>query len=90
MFEHHTIFDGVTYTDAHVTIPGLLFVCAALVIGAIIAFVSGALNPRGHWLALAVTPAAVCYLAVSLAGWYVTTFVVKPNQLDRERPYIAE
>ena len=25
-----------------------------------------------------------------LAGWYVSTFIVKPNQLDRERPYIAD
>ena len=47
LFEHHTIFDGVTYTDAHVTIAGLLFVCAALVIGAIIAFVSGGAEPAG-------------------------------------------
>ena len=26
LFEHHTIFDGVTYTDAHVTLTGMLFV----------------------------------------------------------------
>ena len=47
-------------------------------------------NPRGRWLAAAVAPAAVCYVAVGLAGWYVTTFLVKPNQLDREKPYIAD
>src|SRR6202790_3719064 len=33
LFEDHTIFGGVTYTDAHVTLPGLLIVCAALVFG---------------------------------------------------------
>ena len=37
LFEHHTIFDGISYTDAHITIGGLLLVCAALVIGAAIA-----------------------------------------------------
>ena len=37
LFDHHTIFDGVTYTDAHVTLTGMLFVCAALVLGAVIA-----------------------------------------------------
>ncbi len=89
LFEHHTIFDGVSYTDAHVTITGLLFVCVALVLGAAIAIGSGFLNPRGRWLAAAVAPAAVCYILVALAGWYVTTFLVKPNQLDRETPYIA-
>ena len=90
LFEHHTIFDGVSYTDAHVTITGLLFVCVALVLGAVVAFAAGVLNPRGLWLATAVAPAAVCYIVVALAGWYVTTFLVKPNQLDRERMYIAD
>ena len=36
LFDHHTVFDGVTYTDAHVTLTGMLFVCAALVLGALI------------------------------------------------------
>ena len=89
LFEHHTIFDGVTYTDAHVTIVGLFFVCVALLIGAVIAIVSAAINPRGRWLAVSVAPAAICYIILGLTGWYVTTFLVKPNQLDRERPYIA-
>ena len=89
LFEHHTIFDGVSYTDAHVTITGLLFVSFALVLGAVVAFAAAVLNPRGGWLAAAIAPAAVCYIVVALAGWYVTTFLVKPNQLDRERIYIA-
>ena len=90
LFEHHTIFDGVSYTDAHVTITGLLFVCAALIIGAAIAISTAVLNARGRWLATAIAPAAICYIFVALAGWYVTTFLVKPNQLDREKPYIAD
>jgi uncharacterized protein len=89
LFEHHTIFDGVTYTDAHVTLTGLLIVCAALVIGAAIALYGGLTRPRGVWLAGAVLPGILCYIAVGAAGWYVTTFEVKPNQLDRERSYIA-
>ena len=89
LLEHHTIFDGVTYTDAHVTIIGLLFVAVALLAGAAIAITGGLLRPSGRWLAAAIAPAAVCYGVVGLAGWYVNTFLVKPNQLDRERPYIA-
>jgi uncharacterized protein len=90
LFEHHTIFDGVTYTDAHVTIAGLLFVCAALLFGALVGFSAAVLNPRGRWLAVAIAPAAVCYLVITVAGSYTTTFLVKPNQLDREKPYIAD
>jgi len=89
LFEHHTIFEGVTYTDAHVTLTGLLLVCAALLLGAVIAFAGGLFKPRGRWLAAAIVPAAVCYAAVGAVGWYVTSFLVKPNELDREKPYIA-
>jgi len=45
--------------------------------------------PRGRWLIASVAPAVVCYAVVGLVGWYVSSFLVKPNQLDRERPYIA-
>jgi uncharacterized protein len=89
LFEHHTIFDGVTYTDAHVTIIGMSFISAALVLGALIAILGGGVRPSGRWLAASIAPAAICYIIAGLAGWYVTTFVVKPNQLDRERPYIT-
>ena len=90
LFEHHTIFDGVTYTDAHVTLIGMLFISVALAIGALIAVAGGVVRPRGSWLLVAVIPAAACYVIAGIAGWYVTTFIVKPNQLDRERPYIAD
>ena len=32
LFDEHTIFGGVTYTDAHVMLPGMLAVCVALVL----------------------------------------------------------
>jgi uncharacterized protein len=89
LFEEHTIFSGVTYTDAHITLTGLLIVCVALVIGAVIALINVVSAPRVRWLAMAAVPAVVCYVAVLLVGWYVGSFIVKPNELDRERPYIA-
>ncbi|HET9281243.1 MAG TPA: UPF0182 family protein [Candidatus Angelobacter sp.] len=89
LFDEHTIFSGVTYTDAHVTLTGLLVVCAALVLGAAIAAVNLVAAPRVRWLAAAVVPAVLCYLAMNVIGWYVGNFIVKPNELVRERPYIA-
>jgi uncharacterized membrane protein (UPF0182 family) len=89
LFEHHTVFDGVTYTDAHVTLTGMLFICAALVLGALIALAGAVFLPRGRWLLAAIVPAAVCYAAVGVVGWYVSSFLVKPNELVREQPYIA-
>jgi uncharacterized membrane protein (UPF0182 family) len=89
LFDDHTIFGGVTYTDAHVTLAGMLVVCAALVLGAIIAAANAMRAPRGRWLIAAVLPAAVCYIAVQAVAWYVSSFIVKPNELVREKPYIV-
>jgi uncharacterized membrane protein (UPF0182 family) len=89
LFEDHTIFGGVTYTDAHVTLTGMLVVCTALVLGALIALVNVVSVPRGRWLLLAMAPAALCYFAVQIVGWYVSSFIVKPNELVREKPYIV-
>src|SRR5436305_14778885 len=80
LFDDQTIFTGVGYTDAHVTLTGLTIVAGALVLGAVIAFINAVSAPKLRWLAAAVVPAAVAYLVVSLLGWYVTSFIVKPNE----------
>jgi hypothetical protein len=89
LLDDHTIFGGVTYTDAHITLTGMLIVCAALVLGAVIAVVNAVRVPRGRWLIAAILPAAVFYVAVQAVGWYVSSFIVKPNELVREKPYIV-
>jgi len=89
LLEHHTIFDGLNYTDAHITIGGLLVVSLALLAGAIIAAVNAIRIPRGRLLAASIAPAAICYIALGLIGWYVGNFIVKPNELVREEPYIT-
>ena len=61
----------------------------ALVLGAVIAAAGGIFAPRGRWLVAAVAPAVICYAGVALVGWYVSSFLVKPNELVREQPYIA-
>jgi hypothetical protein len=89
LLDDHTIFGGVTYTDAHIMLTGMLVVCAALVLGAAIAAVNSVRAPRGRWLVAAILPAAVCYVAVQAIAWYVSSFIVKPNELVREKPYIV-
>src|ERR1700677_2931771 len=89
LFEDHTIFGGVTYTDAHVTLTGMLIVCVALLVGAGIAAVNAVSMHSGRWLIAAIVPAVVCYFGVQIVGGYVSSFIVKPNELVREQPYIA-
>ena len=89
LFDDHTIFAGVTYTDAHVALTGMLIVSAALALGGVVALANAATAPRLQWLAAAVVPAAVCYVGAGIFAWYVSSFIVKPNELVREKPYIA-
>jgi uncharacterized protein len=89
LLEHHTIFDGISYTDAHITIHGLLIVCAALVLGAVISACNAVRHSRGRWIVAAILPAVVCYGVLGIVGWYVGNFIVKPNELVREEPFIA-
>ena len=88
--ENHTVFSGVTYTDAHIFIPGLLFVVVMLVVGAVIALANAFWLKRGRWLIAAAAPAIIGYVLLQIVGWYVATFIVRPNELVRETPYILD
>jgi len=44
---------------------------------------------RRNWLIAAVVPAVLCFAGMAVVGWYVSSFLVKPNELVREQPYIA-
>ncbi len=85
----HTVFSGVTYTDAHVYLTGNMLVAILLVVGALIALLNFVTRPGLRWIALAPIPAVVCYFGVQIVAWYVGSFMVKPNQLAREQQYIG-
>jgi uncharacterized membrane protein (UPF0182 family) len=89
LFDDHTVFSGVGYTEAHILIPGLLLVALSLVVGAVIALYNGAGPRKLVTLLAAIAPAVIVYFGLTVVSWYVGGFIVKPNQLVRERPYIA-
>jgi len=90
LWEDHAIFSGVTYTEAHYTLPALLFVCGALIIAAIILIVNAFAMRRFSLLLIAIAlPVAVYIVGVLLVPSYIQSFIVKPNELDRESPYIG-
>ena len=65
-----TIFTGVNYTDAHITLTGLTIVAGALAIGGVIALVNAVTAPRARWL-VAVGVSGVRVLRARLAGGLV-------------------
>jgi uncharacterized membrane protein (UPF0182 family) len=85
----HTIFAGITYTEAHVTLTGMLLVSAALALGGLYAMVTAFTGPRLARLMGAALPAALLYIGTGAVAAYVETFIVKPNELVREQPYIT-
>ena len=89
LFDEHTIFSGVGYTEARIVIPGLIGVAAALALGAVAAIYNGVGPRRLPGLLVALAPAVVVFVGLTVASWYVSAFIVKPNQLVRERPYIT-
>jgi hypothetical protein len=89
LWTDHSSFSGVTYTEHNYLLPGLMFVAIALAIAAVLLFVNGFVwrNLRMFFVALGL-PVAVYVVAVILIPSYVQNFVVKPNELGRETPYI--
>ncbi len=88
LFHSGPTFSGAGYTDVHILLPGLLIVIGALVLGALVAFVNAVRPRRLVWLAVSVVMPIVVYAGVIVVAWYVNGFIVKPNELDRETPYI--
>ena len=88
LLDENSLFTGVRYVDDKIILPGLWFVIAALIAGAIIAAANvGAGRIRNLAIAGA-APALMYIVAGVLVPGYVSTFVVRPNELVRETPYI--
>jgi uncharacterized membrane protein (UPF0182 family) len=84
----HNLFSGVRYVDHNTILPGLWFVIVALLAGAVIAAANvRAQRIRNLAVAIAV-PAFTYVIAGIVVPGYVSTFVVRPNELVRETPYI--
>ncbi len=80
---------GAGYTDVHATLPVLKLLLALCVLTAL-ALVFGALRGRLRPAIYSVLAlAAVGILGASIYPGIVQHFVVTPNELDKERPYIA-
>ncbi len=89
LWDDHQTFSGVTFTEANYLLPALRLVSVALVIGAVIAVINALTQKRLRLLLAAVAlPVAVYVVGGVVVPAYVTSFVVKPNELGREAPYI--
>jgi hypothetical protein len=89
LWEDHQTFSGVTYVEANHLLPAYVWVAVALVVAALICIVNGiALRKFRVLIAALAIPVAVYLVGVVIIPSYVTSFIVKPNELGRETPYI--
>ncbi len=90
LWEDHQVFSGVTYTEAHYTLPAMLILSIVLIIAAIILVVNAFSVRRFSLLLIALALPVVTYvIGIVLVPSYIQSFIVKPNELDREAPYIG-
>ncbi len=90
LWTDHQTFSGVTYTEANYLLPALLFISVALLIAAALALIN-AFTQRGLRLLLIglALPILVYIVGVVIVPAYIQGFIVKPNELGRETPYIT-
>ena len=90
LLDDHTIFAGATYTDAHVTAHRQRDRRHCARCSARWSPSSPAMTRRSIvWLAgAAAAGRGAAYLVTGVVASYVSSFIVKPNELVRERPYI--
>ncbi len=89
LWEDHQSFSGVTYTEANYFLPGLAIVAIALVVAAAIVIVNALTKRKLRFIVAAVAlPVLVFVVAGMIIPAYVQSFIVKPNELGRESPYI--
>jgi uncharacterized membrane protein (UPF0182 family) len=90
LWEDHQTFSGVTYVEANHLLPAYVWVAVALVIAALICLINGfALRKVRVLIAALAIPIAVYIVGTVIIPAYVTSFIVKPNELGRESPYIV-
>jgi len=89
LWTDHSSFSGVTYAEAHYLLPGLTLVSISLLIAAAILIIN-ALTKKGLRLILVALgiPVLIYVVAGVIVPGYVQSFVVKPNELGREEPFI--
>lgn len=91
LWEDHQTFSGVTYAEANYLLPGLTVVSVVLLISSALLLLNALTERRLRLIAAALALPLIAFLfAALLIPAYVTSFIVKPNELGREAPYIEQ
>jgi len=88
LYSVHGHLVGAGYTDLTATLPALKLLIVISVIGSILAFISLA-SQESRFITIPVTSIFIVgFLVNGIIPGLLQTFVVKPNELIKEQPYI--
>ncbi len=89
LWRDHQTFTGVNYTEYHYILPASFILAIVLVVAAVIALINGfVMNNLRIVIGAIALPIVVYVIGLVLIPGYVQSFIVKPNELDRETPFI--
>ncbi|MEO6906290.1 MAG: UPF0182 family protein [Abditibacteriaceae bacterium] len=88
IWHEHDLFAGISYTQAHVTLPGLAILAITLLACALFSIANALWWRRLRWLLVSLLLPIGFYVGIGLTASYVSNFVVKPNELQKETPYL--
>ena len=88
VWRDHDVFTGIGYTQQHIILPGLVLVAITLVVAAAVAILNAFVWRQPRLLLVALGIPVVSYLGFALVSNYVDNFIVKPNQIVLQAPYI--
>ncbi len=89
LWQDHQTFTGVTFTEFHYILPGLFILSIVLLIVAVIALINAFVTQNLKVIIGTIAlPVVVYVVGLILIPGYVQSFIVKPNELDRETPFI--
>ena len=89
LYQGGALFSGVRYVHDSAILPGLRILAIALVVGAVGSAYNYVACKIRNLIIAAGIPGLVYVIGLVLIPGYVTNFIVRPNELDRETPYIA-
>jgi len=88
LFSHRAVAFGAGYTDLHATLPALRILIGLALVGGVLLLICVRLNTIKLLLYTVGGMIAVSLLAGSVFPTVVQKYVVEPNELSRERPYL--
>ncbi len=88
LFTRSSLFDGAGYTELHANMPALWVLVAAAIVGGLLVLYNIGRRGLSYAIAGLATVVGVSIIVGAIYPAMVQSLSVKPNELEKQRPYI--